>query len=214
MTIYFDSDYYPVTVSFLIFKDNKVGFGVYYSSYLLKRNREYIYYVEPQFDECVLLENSNSVLNAFHMPYAAVRKGEKWGILDQMPRDVTYKAIELNPNNPKTYYGRGVAYKHIGNIKVGGINHYHRYADIGFLIGEKNYWGKGFATEAIALATDFAFNTLKLHKVWGGLYSPNIGSLRAFQKNGYEQEGIKKSQYLLNGVYYDDIMFGKVNPDE
>lgn len=30
------------------------------------------------------------------MPYAAVRKGEKWGILDQMPRDVTYKAIELN----------------------------------------------------------------------------------------------------------------------
>lgn len=95
-SIYFDSDYYPVTVSFLIFKDNKVGFGVYYSSYLLKRNREYIYYVEPQFDECVLLENSNSVLNAFHMPYAAVRKGEKWGILDQMPRDVTYKAIELN----------------------------------------------------------------------------------------------------------------------
>lgn len=95
-SIYFDSDYYPVTVSFLIFKDNKVGFGVYYSSSLLKRNREYIYYVEPQFDECVLLENSNSVLNAFHMPYAAVRKGEKWGILDQMPRDVTYKAIELN----------------------------------------------------------------------------------------------------------------------
>lgn len=104
--------------------------------------------------------------------------------------------------------------KHIGNIKVGGINHYHRYADIGFLIGEKDYWGKGIATEAIALATDFAFNTLKLHKLWGGLYSPNIGSLRAFQKNGYEQEGVKKSQYLLNGVYYDDILFGKVNPNE
>ena len=95
-SIYFYSDYYPVTVSFLIFKDNKMGFGVYYSSYLLKRNREYIYYVEPQFDECVLLENSNSVLNAFDMPYAAVRKGEKWGILDQKPRDLTYMAINYN----------------------------------------------------------------------------------------------------------------------
>ena len=104
--------------------------------------------------------------------------------------------------------------KHIGNIKVGGINHYHRFADIGFLIGEKEYWGKGIATEAIRLATDFAFNTLNLHKIWGGLYSPNIGSLKAFEKNGYEQEGVKKSQYLLNGVYYDDIMFGKVNPNE
>lgn len=104
--------------------------------------------------------------------------------------------------------------KHIGNIKIGSINHYHRFADIGFLIGDKECWGRGYATEAIGLATDFAFKTLKLHKLWGGLYSPNIGSLRAFQKNGYEQEGVKRSQYLLNGVYYDDIMFGKVNPYE
>ncbi len=103
---------------------------------------------------------------------------------------------------------------HIGNIKVGGINHYHRYGDIGFLIGNRAYWGKGLATEAIQLVTDFAFNTLKLHKLVGGLYSPNIGSFKAFQKNGYEQEGVVKSQYLLNGVYYDAINFGKVNPNE
>jgi len=41
--------------------------------------------------------------------------------------------------------------KHIGNIKVGSINHYHKYADIGFLIGEKQFWGRGIATEAIKL---------------------------------------------------------------
>lgn len=104
--------------------------------------------------------------------------------------------------------------KHIGNIKIGSINHYHRYADIGFLIGEKSFWGKGIATEAIGLATDFAFNTLKLHKLWGGAYSPNMGSVKAFLKNGYQQEGAKKNQYLCHGVYVDDILFGKVNPDE
>ena len=104
--------------------------------------------------------------------------------------------------------------KHIGNIKIGSIDHYHKYADIGFLIGEKDYWGKGLATEAIGLASDFAFKELKLHKLWGGLYAPNIASFRAFQKNGYEQEGIKKSQYLSHGVYVDDFLFGKVNPYE
>ena len=103
---------------------------------------------------------------------------------------------------------------HIGNIKIGNINTYHRFAEIGFLIGEKDFWGKGIASEAIGLVTEFAFRVLQLHKLWGGLYSPNIGSLKAFQKNGYLQEGIKKSQYLLNGVYYDDILFGKVNPYE
>lgn len=104
--------------------------------------------------------------------------------------------------------------KHIGNIKIGSINQYHKYADIGFLIGEKQFWGRGIATEAIKLATDFAFNTLKLHKLWGGAYSPNIGSVKAFMKNGYEQEGIKRSQYLCHGEYVDDIMYGKVNPNE
>lgn len=58
--------------------------------------------------------------------------------------------------------------KHIGNIKVGGINHHHNYADIGFLIGDKSYWGKGIATEAIGLATEFGFNALKLNKICGG----------------------------------------------
>ncbi len=104
--------------------------------------------------------------------------------------------------------------QHVGNIKIGNINHFHGFADIGFLIGEKNYWGKGVATEAIGLASDFAFNTLKLHKLWGGAYSPNLGSVKAFLKNGYQQEGIKKSQYLCHGIYVDDILFGKINPNE
>lgn len=104
--------------------------------------------------------------------------------------------------------------KHIGNIKIGGINPHHNYADIGFLVGDKDYWGKGIATEAIGVATAFAFKKLKLHRLWGGVYAPNIGSLKAFLKNGYEQEGVKKSHVLLNGVYLDSIMIGKVNPNE
>lgn len=104
--------------------------------------------------------------------------------------------------------------KHIGNIKVGSINHFHKYADVGFLIGDKSYWGRGIATEAIKLITEFAFKTLGLHKVIGGAYAPNKGSIKAFLKNGYQQEGNKKSQYLCHGEYVDDIIFGKVNPYE
>lgn len=119
-----------------------------------------------------------------------------------------------NDNNYQLGIFLNESEKHIGNIKIGSINHYHKYADIGFLIGDKSYWGKGIATEAIKLATEFAFNTLKLHKLWGGAYSPNIGSIKAFLKNAYQQEGIKKNQYLCQGKYVDDILFGKVNPNE
>ena len=53
---------------------------------------------------------------------------------------------------------------HIGNIKIGNINHFHGYGDLGFLIG-KDHWNKGYGTESIKLATNYAFNQLKLHKV-------------------------------------------------
>lgn len=101
--------------------------------------------------------------------------------------------------------------KHIGNIKIGGINNNHKYADIGFLIGDKSFWGQGIATEAIKLASDFAFHSLGLHKLWGGAYAPNEGSKKAFLKNGFKIEGCKRSHCLCNGKYVDSFLFGKIN---
>ena len=103
--------------------------------------------------------------------------------------------------------------KHIGNIKLGSINNHDKSADVGFLIGEKSYWGRGIATEAIALVTDFAFKTLNLHKVWGGAYSPNVGSMKAFLKNGFVREGVRYKQHYFEGNFIDGYLFGKINED-
>src|SRR3990167_3633923 len=46
---------------------------------------------------------------------------------------------------------------HVGNVKLGPINGYHRYGDIGILIGERDRWGRGYATEAIELLAGYAF---------------------------------------------------------
>ncbi len=98
--------------------------------------------------------------------------------------------------------------RHIGNIKIGPINWIHRFADISLLIGDKNYWGKGIATHAIKLITDFGFNTLNLHKLRAGCYENNIGSKKAFIKVGYKEEGVLKKQWILKGQYQDEILLG------
>lgn len=103
--------------------------------------------------------------------------------------------------------------RHIGNIKLGPIQWIHRLAEIGLLIGEKDCWGKGFATEAIQLVSDYAFNVLNLHKVTAGCYGPNEGSARAFQKAGFVVEGIRKKQFYSNGSYVDDILLGLIRPE-
>jgi len=100
--------------------------------------------------------------------------------------------------------------RHIGNIKLGPINTIHRFADIGIIIGEKDCWGKGYATEAICLVVDYAFKTLNLHKVTAGFYEPNKQSMKAFEKAGFSQEGVRKSHCYCEGKYVDDILFGLV----
>ncbi|MDQ7837900.1 MAG: GNAT family protein [Thermodesulfobacteriota bacterium] len=98
--------------------------------------------------------------------------------------------------------------KHIGNIKLGPINWIHRFADVSLLIGEKAYWGKGIATEAITILTAFAFDILNLHKLRAGCYAENIGSATAFMKAGFREEGILKKQRCVKGQFQDEMLFG------
>ncbi len=102
--------------------------------------------------------------------------------------------------------------RHIGNVKLGPINRTHNCGDVGIVIGEKDCWGKGYATEALKLLSDYAFRKLRLHKLNAGCYAANLGSTKAFIAAGFEQEGVRKSQYLSDGKYVDALLFGKVNP--
>lgn len=102
--------------------------------------------------------------------------------------------------------------RHIGNIKMGPIDWVHRSAEIGIIIGEKDCWGQGLATESIAALCGYAFDTLNLHRLTAGCYHGNHGSLRAFEKAGFTVEGTRKSQFFSRGRYVDHVLFGKVNP--
>ncbi len=104
---------------------------------------------------------------------------------------------------------------HIGNLKIGPIHPIYRCADIGYLIGKKNYWGRGIATEAVGLATEWAFRKLKLHRLQGGVYVDNRASCRVFEKNGYSLEGILHKKYLLyrNGPYTDCRLYSLLAGD-
>jgi len=98
--------------------------------------------------------------------------------------------------------------RHIGNIKIGGIDWIHRAADVGLLIGEKDCWGKGYGTSAIRLATQYAFDVLNLRRAFAGIYAPNTGCIRAFEKAGYCREGVKRRHYFCEGEYVDGVMLG------
>jgi len=100
--------------------------------------------------------------------------------------------------------------RHVGNIKLGPIDHQHSTADIGLLIGDRSAWGKGIATSAITLVTDIARTQLHLRKLTAGCYASNEGSKRAFEKSGFVVEGVRPAQFLLDGLPEDLVLMGRI----
>ena len=98
--------------------------------------------------------------------------------------------------------------KHIGNIKIGHIHPVHRHADVGIIIGDKACWGKGYAAESLRLVAGYARQSLQLHKLTAGIYANNIGSIQAFLKAGFAQEGRFASHWFCGGEYVDGLQMG------
>ena len=97
---------------------------------------------------------------------------------------------------------------HIGNIKLGPIQWIHRRADMGILIGDKEFWGRGFGREAVALITDYGFRRLNLHKITLGVYADNEPAVRMYQKLGFRIEGTLKEHLFSDGRYHDKHVMG------
>ena len=116
----------------------------------------------------------------------------------------------------KTYYMYAVCLtenkKQIGNIKVGPINHKHGLSDLVVVIGDKKYWGKGLASEAIKKGMEIAFKEYNIRKLSGSIHSGNAGSIKAYTNAGWFIEGTLKDQFVVNGEFHDRIMVGCFNP--
>ena len=99
----------------------------------------------------------------------------------------------------------------IGTIKIGPINFHHGFGEIGLLIGEPEFWGKGFGSKAIGMLCEAFFEFGVLRKVTAGVTEGNLGSMRAFEKNGFVIEGLLRNQNIgVNGELLNVIRYGRI----
>lgn len=119
-----------------------------------------------------------------------------------------WKAHHGDPDSPWFAICLTSDQRHIGNIKLGPINWSHLTADISLFIGDRSCWGQGYATEAISCLRDWAFNLLELRKLSAGAYAANVGSVRAFERAGFQVEGVLRSQVISAGAPMDIVRLG------
>lgn len=91
--------------------------------------------------------------------------------------------------------------RYLGNVWLHNVHWINRNAELRIFLGGAQ--GKGFGTRASKLLVRFAFQKLGLHKVYLLVSSANPRARRAFEKAGFEQEGILVDEFFVDGKFVD-----------
>jgi RimJ/RimL family protein N-acetyltransferase len=91
----------------------------------------------------------------------------------------------------------------IGFVHLTNIDYRNRKASFGKLIGEKQYWGKGYATEATMLMLYHGFYELGLERIEARQLIDNVASIKVNKKCGFQNEGVMRHGVLKSGEYRD-----------
>lgn len=103
--------------------------------------------------------------------------------------------------------------RHIGSVGLHKIDWVHRSAELGILIGEKEFWGKGYGKEAWRLITGYGFNVLNLHRIYALVMEGNASSAKCAEWNGFRKEGEMRDVFYKNGKYHKVLYFNALRED-
>ncbi len=140
-----------------------------------------------------------------------------------MPESNVYDAISLKSmeNMVNTFQSKGLNVftivdietdKAIGIVEI-EANQVYKSGSFGIIIGEKDYWGKGFGKEATLLILDFAFNFLNLHNIMLGVYGFNERAYGLYKHIGFKDIGRKREYQTVAGKKYDMIMMDMLSTE-
>lgn len=83
---------------------------------------------------------------------------------------------------------------------------------VGYSIDEAQA-GNGYATEALSLVADYAFQRLSLHRLEAYVSPENEGSIRTLEKNEFVREGLLRNLIYINGVWEDHYLYALLRKD-
>jgi len=75
--------------------------------------------------------------------------------------------------------------KHIGNCSCYNINRTRGEAELGIMIGNRDYWNKGYGTDVVTSLVSHTFSQTKLNRVHLKTLESNIRAQKCFQKSGF-----------------------------
>jgi RimJ/RimL family protein N-acetyltransferase len=81
-------------------------------------------------------------------------------------------------------------------------------AELDIYLGEKAYWGRGFATDAMRTICRYGFASMRLHRLGLTVVEANEAARKVYAKVGFVEEGRLRDAFRRDGRWYDKIVMG------
>lgn len=140
-----------------------------------------------------------------HLPMASWEE-DRW-FENLSGRPVEERPLALEARSPDGNW------THIGNVGLHQIEWSNRSAEFGIFIGDKNYWNKGYGTEATRLTLKHGFETLNLNRIYLHVYETNPRAIHVYEKTGFVHEGKLRQSIYRNGRYYDSHLMSMLRSE-
>ncbi len=96
----------------------------------------------------------------------------------------------------------------IGTISLRNLHAAHRRALLGVLIGEREYWNRGYGEDAVRTICRYGFEDLDLHRIGLEVGAFNRRAVRCYEKVGFTIEGTLREHWYIAGRYRDVLWMG------
>lgn len=96
----------------------------------------------------------------------------------------------------------------IGDIGLDSVRNGHGDTFVGIGIGEREYWGKGYGTDAMRIMLRYAFTEMNLHRVSLDVFEYNPRAIHSYEKVGFKHEGCARGVLHRAGRRWDLIFMG------
>jgi RimJ/RimL family protein N-acetyltransferase len=121
--------------------------------------------------------------------------------LNNMSKEHNYSIIDLEKDEL------------IGNCGFLDIDYVNQTAETGIFIGNKNYWSKGYGTEALSLLINYGFKALNFHNIMLRVYGYNKRAITCYEKVGFKIIG-KRRKALYRNLEKHDIIYMDILSNE
>lgn len=73
--------------------------------------------------------------------------------------------------------------------------------------------GRGYGTQATEAVVAYGFDVVGLHRISLGVYAFNPRAQRAYEKVGFQREGVRRDALYWEGEWHDEVMMAILAPD-